>query len=134
MTKLTGQCLCGAIEFFFDRQRTDHPSVCHCGQCRRWSGHIWASLNVPVAELSFTKGKDKVKWFASSDIARRGFCADGGASLFLDGHGIADEQDKISVALGALDAPTTIKLEEHIFVADKCDYYEIADGLPQRDQ
>lgn len=35
-------------------------------------------------------------------------------------------------ALGALDAPTGFRLEEHIFVAHKGDYYDIADGLLQK--
>lgn len=29
------------------------------------------------------------------------------------------------------DAPTSTRLAMHIFVAEKGDYYEIADGLPQ---
>ncbi len=35
------------------------------------------------------------------------------------------------VAMGALDGPTGLRLARHIFVADKGDYYDIADGLPQ---
>ncbi|MFK8001956.1 MAG: GFA family protein, partial [Polyangiales bacterium] len=30
--------------------------------------------------------------------------------------------------------PTETKLGVHIFVADKGDYYEIADGVPQKEQ
>lgn len=37
----------------------------------------------------------------------------------------------IAIAMGAFDAPTGAVLGHHIFVADKGDYYEIADGLPQ---
>ena len=32
---------------------------------------------------------------------------------------------------GAFDTPTAAHLEKHIFVAEKGDYYEITDGLPQ---
>ena len=32
---------------------------------------------------------------------------------------------------GAFHAPTGLKGEAHIFVADKGDYYSIDDGLPQ---
>ena len=35
------------------------------------------------------------------------------------------------VALGCIDAPTGLRLERHIWVGDKGDYYDIADGLPQ---
>ena len=37
------------------------------------------------------------------------------------------------VALGAFDGPTGTKIKFHIFVADKGDYYDIADGLPQNE-
>jgi hypothetical protein len=36
--------------------------------------------------------------------------------------------------MGALDQPTQLKLARHIFVADKGDYYDITDELPQRAQ
>jgi hypothetical protein len=36
--------------------------------------------------------------------------------------------------MGAFDAPTGTRLEKHIFVADKGDYYDIGDGLPQNAQ
>jgi hypothetical protein len=34
--------------------------------------------------------------------------------------------------MGAFDTPTQTTLGVHIFVAGKGDYYEIADGLPQK--
>jgi hypothetical protein len=37
----------------------------------------------------------------------------------------------MAIAMAAFDGPTGVKLARHIFVADKGDYYEIADGLPQ---
>ncbi len=36
--------------------------------------------------------------------------------------------------MGAFDTPTGTHLTKHIFVADKGDYYEISDGLPQNQQ
>jgi len=38
------------------------------------------------------------------------------------------------VVEGAFETPTDTKLAIHIFVADKGDYYDIADGLPQNQQ
>ena len=35
--------------------------------------------------------------------------------------------------MGAFDTPTGVNLALHIYVADKGDYYEIADVLPQYD-
>ena len=53
-----------------------------------------------------------------------------GASLFWD----PIQKDVIGVAMGAFDAPTDTHLAIHIVVADKGDYYEIKDGLPQNPQ
>ena len=39
--------------------------------------------------------------------------------------------DWIGVAMGAFDTPTETSLRIHIHVADKGDYYDIADGLVQ---
>jgi hypothetical protein len=36
--------------------------------------------------------------------------------------------------MGAFDKPTDTQLGLHIYVADKGDYYDIADGLPQNPQ
>ena len=33
--------------------------------------------------------------------------------------------------MGAFDKPTGTRIAKHIFVADKGDYYEIGDGVPQ---
>ena len=36
-----------------------------------------------------------------------------------------------SVCVGSIDGPSGLTLGGHIFVADKGDYYDITDGLPQ---
>jgi hypothetical protein len=67
-------------------------------------------------------------WHQSSEKVRRGFCATCGSTLFWD----PVFRDWIGVAMGAFDTPTQTTLGVHIFVAGKGDYYEIADGLPQK--
>jgi hypothetical protein len=121
----TGSCLCGAISFEVTGELAA-PDACHCGQCRRQSGHYWASTNVARAALT-VRGMDKVTWFQSSEKIRRGFCATCGSVLFWD----PPHKDWTAIAMGAFDRPTGTWLEKHIFVADKGDYYEIADGVPQ---
>jgi hypothetical protein len=70
---------------------------------------------------------DDLVWYRSSEIARRGFCRRCGSNLFWD----PLEGEVTQVSLGALDAPTGLKLERHVHVASMGDYYQIADGLPQ---
>ncbi|WP_294612975.1 GFA family protein [uncultured Roseovarius sp.] len=120
-----GSCLCGAVSFSVTAEPKG-ASVCHCGQCRKQSGHLWASAYAPETEVEIT---GPVKWCEASKTAKRGFCPDCGSFLFWKAH----DEDTISFALGALDGPTGIRLEKHIFVADRGDYYDIADGVPQKD-
>ena len=122
----TGACLCGRVRF-----RVVGPvsatDACHCVQCRKQTGHYFASCDVPKTALT-VDGSDHVAWYASSASVRRGFCGRCGSTLFWD----PIDRDLISVAMGAFDAPTGLRLHRHIFVAEQGDYYDIADGLPQR--
>lgn len=121
-----GSCLCGAISFEVEGELAP-GDACHCSQCRRQSGHYWASTNVPRDRLT-VHGMDRVTWFQSSEKVRRGFCATCGSVLFWD----PPHRDWTSIAMGAFDTTGT-RLDMHIFVAEKGDYYDIADGLPQHD-
>ncbi|WP_375262053.1 GFA family protein [Palleronia sp.] len=119
---VTGGCLCAEVSF-----RVTGPLApvvaCHCSQCRRASGHFIAGSSVARDALEV---EGEVRWYQSSEKARRGFCPICGSNLFWDGGG-----DRLSIFAGSLDAPTGLSMAGHIFCADKGEYYEIADGLPQ---
>jgi hypothetical protein len=119
----TGGCLCGAVRY---KVKGPLRGVvhCHCGQCRRWHGHVGAYTTVALAHFSAT-GDRYLKWFRSSKIASRGFCARCGSSLLWKRHGA----DNIGIAAGTLNAPTRLKSVRHIFVAHRGDYYRITDRL-----
>lgn len=123
-----GSCLCRAISFEVNCDLPP-PSACHCRECRKHSGHYEASADVPRSAVVVT-GAENIKWYKSSEKIRRGFCGTCGSSLFRDP---MDQQkhDWTAISLGAFDTPTNTKLKQHIFVSEKGDYYEIADGLPQ---
>ncbi len=130
-TGVTGRCLCGAVEFQSSAS-PDEADACHCSQCRRWSGHHWVSVNVPLASFKVTKGEDRIGWCRSSAAVRRGFCRDCGSALFWQPDRHPDHSHIIAISAGSLNPPTGVRLKKHIFVADKGDYYDIADGLPQK--
>jgi hypothetical protein len=120
-----GGCLCGAVRY--QAEGPLRPVVmCHCTQCRRMTGHFLAATAAKRAGFSIGNPA-AVAWYEASDSARRGFCRHCGSTLFWDGHG----HDYISIAAGSLDDSTGLSAACHIFVADKGDYYAIADGLPQ---
>ncbi len=121
----TGGCLCGAVRYEARGPLAD-VTACHCGQCRRQSGHLYATTS--IAAEHFTLIEDRgLKWYRASATARRGFCGECGSTLFWE----SDAGDSTAILAGSLDAPTGLKLARHIFVDDKGDYYEITDGLPQ---
>ena len=122
---IEGSCNCKGVTFTVEP--LEGTSACHCGQCRKQSGHHWASGEGKVMDFNIT---GEVRWYAASAIAQRGFCPTCGCFLFWK----HNDEDKMSFSLGLIDGPTGLRLQRHIFVADKGDYYDIADGLPQRDQ
>lgn len=121
-----GSCLCGAVRFEVAGE-LPAPDACHCSQCRKHSGHYFVSTDVPRAALTI-HGADQVGWFHSSEKVRRGFCSTCGSSLFWD----PVRRDVIGVAMGAFERPTGTRVAIHVHVADKGDYYEITDDLPQK--
>ena len=122
--RYSGGCLCGAVRYEVAGPLAD-PHACHCGQCRRQSGHYVVATGAARGDFSLTETRG-LKWYRSSALARRGFCADCGSALFWD-----DGGEEISINAGSLDQPTGLALKKHIFVDDKADYYEIDDRLPK---
>ena len=124
----SGGCLCGGVRYRISGGLRG-VIVCHCAQCRRTSGHYAAMTSAPSANIVMTCS-GTLQWFRSSDTAERGFCSRCGGNLFWKQAG----RDAISVTAGTLDVPTNLKIEQHIFVADKSDYYGIDDLAPQKQQ
>jgi len=120
---LQGTCNCGAVRFTVAAD--DRATACHCGQCRKQSGHHWASGTGLTTDFDIT---GEVRWFQASDIAKRGFCPTCGCFLFWKHH----DEDKMSFSLGVIDGDTGLSLQRHIFTEWKGDYYAIAAGVRQR--
>ncbi len=120
---MKGSCLCGAVRYSAEGEIGGF-TACHCSQCRKQSGHYWASAHVADEGL---RVEGEVRWFRSSEQARRGFCPVCGSVLFWK----RDGEAHVSFSLGSVDGPVVRGLARHIFTADKGDYYEIADGIPQ---
>lgn len=120
-----GGCLCGAVRYHVTGKL--RPVIaCHCSQCRRATGSYMTATAAMRDDLTI-EGAENLTWFISSDTARRGFCRLCGSNLFWEGKDLP----YVSITAGSLNGPTGLQLDRHIFVADKGDYYRIADGVPQ---
>jgi len=86
-----------------------------------------AATRVPRERVHITGG-DNITWYRASDRAARGFCATCGSHLFFRPAASGD----LALFAGGLDDPTGLALAGHIHVAERGDYYTIADDLPRR--
>jgi len=122
---LTGGCLCEGVRYRVTGQMSD-IGLCHCSQCARTSGHIFASADCSADALTFDESRT-LRWYRSSEKAERGFCSNCGGNLFWR----KINADVISVTAGTLDRPTGLHLKHHIYCASRSDYDVIQDQLPQ---
>lgn len=122
----TGGCQCGRIRF----EVSGEPiwiGFCHCARCRRATGAAAVThVGVNPADLTFTRGRLKI--YESSPGVRRGFCADCGTPFTYDGDRFPDY---IQLYLGTFDEPDQLHPQAHVHMAEKVDWYEVADELPR---
>lgn len=118
---MTGGCLCGAVRFELAPPVRD-VLICHCSLCRRTGTLAGAYTAVPREALRVTSDAT-LTWYVDVNGRRRGFCGTCGSALFWS----AEDRDTISVSAGALDGPTGLVTERHIFVADAADWESVPD-------
>jgi len=99
---------------------------CHCSMCQRLHGNFGPHTKARKVNITITKDSG-LKWYKTSNIARRGFCGECGSGLFWEPF----ELDATGIIAGTLDGLTDLKTIGHIFVSEKSDFYDITDDLPQ---
>ncbi len=117
--RLHGGCHCGGVAFSIP---ADSAGViaCHCGDCRRMHGNYNVMLAAPRGDVRF-QSDTTLHWHASSDKARRGFCATCGSRLFKDNLG----SDRLMVSAGAVDGATGKRIIRNLWGASKGDWYDL---------
>ncbi|MCO4781737.1 MAG: GFA family protein [Candidatus Cloacimonetes bacterium] len=121
-----GSCLCKAVIFTIDSPLSQ-IDACHCIECRKHSGHYFVSADISKSSINI-EGTSNIKWFQSSNKVKRGFCKHCGSSLFWE----PIHHDWTAVAMGSIDSPNQASIDKHIYVSEKGDYYDLCDGLPQK--
>lgn len=124
--RATGSCLCGAVRFEVVGALRDVVE-CHCAMCRKTHGHIGAYTATAKGGLRIVEARG-LKWYRSSEQARRGFCGECGGTLFFE----PLTKDYMAIAAGTLDAPTGLKTVVQIHVNSAGDYYPIDPAIRQR--
>ena len=125
-TIFEGGCLCGAI-----RYRAAAPPmravICHCSMCRKHTGAPIASfVHFPID--SFTWLKEQPKRYRSSEFAERGFCAQCGSTVAMHEEVLSD---RVQVAIGSLDQPDRVEVNDHVWTQDQISWFDVSDDLPR---
>ena len=121
----SGGCLCGAVRYQLTGKL--RPVIlCHCKQCQRSTGSLMAATAVRTRNFRLV-ADGGLHWYRSSDHGQRGFCGRCGSTLFWQGR----DDTYLAIAAGTLDDDHGLTTVAHIFVADKGQYYQIHDTLPQ---
>ncbi len=120
----TGGCLCGAVRY---EARPDKPQAyyCHCRMCQLAFGNTRAAfLNLRKNELRWLGATPT--YYASSKIARRGFCNRCGTPLTFE----YPDSERMDISIGSLDDPGAIKPTTHFAVESRIAAWHANDGLP----
>ena len=124
--RATGSCLCGAVRYEVTGTLRDVVE-CHCAMCRKTHGHIGAYTATPKGSMRLIEARE-LKWYKSSENARRGFCGECGGTLFFE----PANKDYIAIAAGTLDPPTGLKTDVQIHCNSAGDHYTIDPRIRQR--
>ncbi len=113
---MTGGCLCGEVRFELEPPLRD-VVVCHCSLCRR-SGTLAGAYTAVEHDALRLTADATLAWYVDMNGRNRGFCRACGSTLFWSSEG----DPTVSVSAGALDGPTGLSVERHIFVDDAADW------------
>lgn len=123
---LSGGCLCGTVRFEVTPP-TKWCAHCHCSLCRRAHGAAFVTwFGVESSQFAVIAGERRLKWYRSSEAARRGFCARCGSTLFFESDSWPGE---IHIALAHMDGPIDRAPAAHVFYDSRASWVEVGDAL-----
>lgn len=122
----TGRCHCGAISYSAEGE-PEHHALCHCSDCRRWSGAPMAGWIAFKAENVAISGEPVV--YQSSAHGQREFCGACGTGLFYRSEQFLP--GLIDIQSGTLDDPAANPPGAHVQVAERLPWMDEIEGLPK---
>jgi hypothetical protein len=127
--EIKGGCLCGAVPYAVEADPTS-ATICHCRDCQKFSGSVFAALVLVSKEKIALEGK--LKTFSSrggsGNPILRHFCPECGSS-------IAEEPgmrpDIMVLNIGTFDDPAIVKPAREIFRDDALPWVEVQGDIPR---
>jgi hypothetical protein len=103
---VTGGCQCGRVRYRA-RIANDEAYACHCRMCQRATGGVFIAFkNLAKADVAWEREPD---YYASSPIARRGFCSACGTPLTFE----FPDSENMDLTIGSFDAPERFVPKHH---------------------
>ena len=125
-----GRCECGAVRYLVAGPLRD-VYYCHCGRCRRFTGHHLAATAAPRARVEIADDDAALTWHSPHPSVRYGFCGRCGSSLFWTSEA---RPETLSITAGSLDQPTGLRTTQAWFVDEAGDYHAREAGLEEFDR
>jgi len=124
LAALTGGCLCGAVRFEARPANRD-GYYCHCRMCQLAFGNTRAAfINLRKDDVRWLAAEPT--WYASSKIARRGFCGRCGTPLSFQ----YIDSERMDLSVGSFDDPALLRPVSHFAVESRIANWHADDGLP----
>ncbi len=117
----TGACLCGAVRF----ESSEVPAeagICHCDQCRRWTGIALMGVTVPTDSITWAGG-EHIARIQSSEWAERAWCNKCGTNLYYRVTADNEWAGGTEIPVGLFDDPNGFALKNEIFIDQKPDTF-----------
>jgi len=127
-SSITGGCLCGVIRYEISEPELG-SMFCHCRMCQKFTGApIMAGTTFLTETVHFITKKPK--YYRSSAIAERGFCASCGTSLIY--RGTVEQWTRwVLIFTASLDYPENFPPTYHLGVESALPWLEVHDALPR---
>lgn len=124
MTLMTGGCQCGRVRYAVEVEN-DEAYLCHCRMCQRATGGVSIAFkNVKRGDVRWEREPDR---YASSAIARRGFCSACGTPLTFE---YVEGSDKLDLTVGSFDDPARFRPTAHFGIEHRHDAWLDTRDLP----
>ena len=112
-------CLCTQVRFE-DSIKPKNFGVCHCSDCRKWTGGVF--MSVSGGDNNIFDNEKYIGRYSHSDWAERGFCTNCGTNLFFR----MKKSNHYFLMLGVIDDDISLHFEEQQFIDKKPSHYSFS--------
>ena len=133
MPKISGGCLCGAVQYTSAAQPV-MVALCHCTHCQKQSGAAFSvNVGIPKGSLQFTAGQTSVFQDSGSSglPVYRHFCNRCGSPIFSD---VAATPQLDWLKAGTLDDTSWVQPSANIWCQSAQPWVAYPEGVPRFEQ